>query len=125
MPKLVNDKHAGGRPPVEIDLKKVELLAQLYATDTEIAISLGVSRNSVKRVKKKKAYQEAIERGKVRAALGVRKAQFDAVLAGDRTMLVWMGKQILGQSENSFGLHSDPFTEIKLTVKRPKPPSVT
>jgi hypothetical protein len=123
MPKLVNGKHPGGRPQVEIDLAKVEMLAKLHASDQEIATFLGISRNSIKRVKNRKAYQEAIARGRAQASIGLRKVQWEAALSGDRTMMIFLGKAVLGQSDNSFGVHIDPVSEVKLTVKRPKPPT--
>lgn len=124
MPKLINGpaKHAGGRPQVEIDLAQVEKMAALQATDTEIAVSLGVSRNSIKRVKKSQAYQDAIERGRTKGKLMIRQAQFRSLMSGEKnTMAMYLGKAILGQSDSSFG-STDPISEITLRVKRPPRP---
>jgi hypothetical protein len=120
MPKLVDGKNVGGRPQVEIDLVKVQELAALNASDTDIAIQLGVSRNSIKRVKKRKDYQDAIARGRVNTRMRIRSKVLELVDAGHPTMVIWADKTICGTSEE--GNNSDPISEITLRVKRPPRP---
>lgn len=117
MPKLINKRT--GRPQVDIDLKKVELLASLNCTDEEIATLLDISRSSIKRVKKLKEYREAIERGKATTRMQLRALQLKSAKKGNVTMQIYLGKVLLKQSED--GLNDDPVTEITVNVRRAQP----
>jgi hypothetical protein len=88
-----------GRPRAEIDLRKVERLAALMATDDEIAAELKVSRSTIARRKETAAFSETLVRGKDRGLLSLRRAQFKAALKGNTTMQIWLGKQLLGQKD--------------------------
>ena len=32
--------------------------------------------------------------------MSIRRKQYELAMAGDKTMLIWLGKQLLGQSQN-------------------------
>lgn len=60
----------------------------------------GITREAFNRgPKKRPEVMEAIERGQGKGRASLRRAQFLAALKGDRTMLIWLGKQLLGQTD--------------------------
>ena len=88
-----------GRPPVEIDLTLVEELAAIGSTDDEIAAVLRVSTDTIGRRKKNPAFLEALEAGRGRGRVTLRRLQWQSASTGNTTMLVWLGKQMLGQRD--------------------------
>src|ERR1043165_7701632 len=67
-----------GRPRLQIDFTRVEKLAALGATDSEIAALIGISRRSLARIKQSPAYEQAYERGRARARTKLRRWQWRA-----------------------------------------------
>ncbi len=88
-----------GRKPVHIDLLDVEKLSMLQCTDEEIAGWFGVSTRTIESRRKKPEFAAAMERGRSRGRISVRRAQMKMLEGGNGTMGVWLGKQILGQRE--------------------------
>ena len=94
----------GGRPPKlipdENTIKEINGLGKLQCTNIEAAAFLEVSRETFEQfLGRNKNASEAFERGKEQGKASLRRAQFKAALAGNPTMLVWMGKQLLGQKD--------------------------
>jgi hypothetical protein len=90
----------GGRPKAKIDMAEVEKLAQLQCTDVEIAAFLGVTTRTIENYRAKDAtFREAMERGKAKGLISLRRAQYQEALKGNPTMLVWLGKALLGQKD--------------------------
>lgn len=88
-----------GRPPVEINLAKLEQYAELGCTNKEIAQYFGVSERTIELRRRREEFRTAMDRGVARANISLRRKQLEMALAGDRTMLIWLGKQRLGQQE--------------------------
>jgi len=92
------DKRAVGRRPHVFDLEKVEDLAELDCTLAEMAVALGCSERTFREHRAHDpALQAAVDRGRARGAIELRRAQHMAAHAGNPTMLIWLGKQRLGQ----------------------------
>jgi hypothetical protein len=98
------EKRKAGRPPaLEPDEKTVTTvkgLGRIQATTKECAAVLGVTEKTFIEFRKRhpeiqSAYEEGVGAG--RASL--RRRQFKAAEAGNATMLVWLGKQYLGQTD--------------------------
>jgi len=98
-------KNKGGRPPsLKPDtktLKNLKGLGQIQATTKECAAVLGVSEPTFIKFKKDnpqaaEAYEFGLEEGKA----SLRRMQFTAARKGNATMLVWLGKQLLGQRDH-------------------------
>lgn len=86
----------GGRPKFEIDYKAADQLAKMQCTVTEIAEFLGCSRRTLERdAEFCRIHKKGLEVG--RASL--RRLQWKEAEAGDRVMLIWLGKQYLGQKD--------------------------
>ena len=88
-----------GRKPVEIDLEQLEKLASLGCTDEEIAAFFRCTTRTIEKRRKEPAFKEALERGKAIGRISVRRSQMKLLEAGNATMGVWLGKQLLGQRD--------------------------
>ena len=86
-----------GRPGIKFTDEQKELirrLSELFCSQTEIAYALGVNRSTIERHAK-----DLMADGKARGRVKLRRAQMDKALEGNPTMLIWLGKQMLGQSD--------------------------
>ena len=91
-----------GRPLKEIDWKKFEALCKIFCTESEIASVLGCHIDTLYEACKREfgcnfpeLYKKFSEDGKA----SLRRAQYKRALEGNPTMLIWMGKQVLGQKD--------------------------
>ena len=85
---------------VDIDLAELEKLCMMQATDEELAGFFGVTTRTIERRRQDPQIAAVMERGKAKGRLSVRRHQFRILEDGNATMGIWLGKQILGQSEN-------------------------
>ena len=92
-------RSGAGRKPVAIDLGELEKLCTLQCTDPEIAAWFNVSVRTIENRRKQPKFAEAMERGKARGRISVRRAQMRLAEAGNATMCIWLGKQLLGQKD--------------------------
>jgi IS30 family transposase len=91
-----------GRPRIEINWADVEKLCFIHATEGEVASYLGCSPDTVARAIKRKFKMTFAEYSAQKAGPGkisLRRAQWDLALKGNKTMLIWLGKQHLGQTD--------------------------
>lgn len=79
---------------VDIDMKVVEGMASIGGTNVEIAEYLGVSEAVIR-----KRCKAELLKARANLRLRLRKAQINKALAGNPTMLIWLGKQMLGQAD--------------------------
>jgi len=84
-----------GRDKKIIPPSEVYKLAQMGCKDTEICDWFGIDGNTLR-------YNFSVELIKGRESLkqSLRQAQIRLALSGNATLLIWLGKNILGQSEN-------------------------
>jgi hypothetical protein len=84
-----------GRDKKVVPPKDVERLAQMGCKDSEIAEWFGVDENTLR-------YNFSVEllKGKLQLSQSLRQAQIRLAMSGNATMLIWLGKNILGQSDN-------------------------
>ncbi len=91
-----------GPPRTKLPLDTVEKLAGIGCTDQEIAYVCGVSPKTVQRRRKDDpAFLSAIEKGAAVGRMSLRSAQFKAAIGGNATMMIWLGKQLLGQTDKT------------------------
>lgn len=89
-----------GRPRIEFDLDVVKGLAEIQCTYAEIAAVCQVSEDTItRRVAEDADFAEAIKRGREVGKESLRRVQWRLALRGHPTMLVWLGKQALGQRD--------------------------
>ena len=83
-----------GRPRKKVDATLVEELAKIMASRAEIAAIAGCSVSTLDR-----RFDAAIKKGNDYAKASIRRRQFECAMAGNVTMLIWLGKQWLGQAD--------------------------
>ena len=84
-----------GRPKkYNIDTDQVEKLAGLGCTNIEIASFFGCTDSLIR-----KNYSEYVLKGKENGKIRLRQWQMKSAQKGNVTMLIWLGKQMLGQSD--------------------------
>jgi len=83
-----------GRPRKAIGADQVEKLAAIQCSYEEMAAVLDCSVKTLQR-----NFVQAIEKGRENGRASLKRKQFEMAMKGDRTMLVWLGKQYLGQSD--------------------------
>lgn len=99
-PKLEPRKGKRGRSRVIIDLDELYKLAAIGCVETEIASFFGCSVDLLsKRKLQDPDFKAALERGRDNGRQRLRQYQWAAVEAGNITMMIWLGKQMLGQRD--------------------------
>ena len=86
----------GGKINFTPELKEqIVRLAELQCTIREIAYVMGVSKEVIER-----NYRDEVELGKVEGKVKLRRAQWRNAIENENvTMQIWLGKNILGQSD--------------------------
>lgn len=84
-----------GRNKTVIPEEEVAQLSQYHCTNKEMADFYGVPLQTFM-----DNFRDIIDKNRIITKQRLRKAQLDLALRGDRVMLIWLGKQMLGQSEN-------------------------
>ena len=96
---MTEGRRKAGRKPAQIDLTELEKLSALQCTDEEIADWFGVSTRTVETRRKRPEFAQAMQRGRSKGRISVRRAQMKMLDSGNGTMGVWLGKQFLGQRD--------------------------
>lgn len=90
------------RPKIEIDFDMVKKLCAIQCTGQEIADVLDVSYDTLER-RVKEVYQisfaDYIKKHSANGKMSLRRKQHEVAMNGNTTMLVWLGKQYLGQTD--------------------------
>ena len=84
-----------GRPRIEIDEELLFKLATIHCTMKEMVDILGVSEDTLKN-----NFSGIIDKGKAEGKTRLRRKQMEVALEGNPTMLIFLGKAMLGQSDN-------------------------
>jgi len=95
-------KNKGGRPRAEINWEMLEKLCAIQCTGEECASVLGISYDALVAAIKRKGYESFPDYFKRYSASGkasLRRQQFRVAEKGNATMLIWLGKQYLGQRD--------------------------
>jgi len=78
---------------------ELEKLCALQCTDEEIADWFDVSTRTIESRRKQPDVAQVMKRGRSRGRISVRRAQMKLLEGGNGTMGVWLGNQMLGQSD--------------------------
>lgn len=107
-----------GRNKVVVDPQEVYKLATYHCSIKDISNFFGVPRDTIQY-----NFGDLIIQGYEETKQALRMKQLEVAMAGDRTMLIWLGKQMLGQSDTpDNGNVEEGSGEITVTVKRPSRP---
>ena len=101
------------RPRKEIDWKKLDNLCQIQCTGEEIASVLEIdydTLNSACKREHKMGFSDYYSQKAPAGKASLRRRQYKAAMDGNATMLVWLGKNLLGQTD-----------KIETTEKETKP----
>ena len=86
-----------GRPKkYNIQKEKVEQLASFGCTNTEIASFFGCDVSLIT-----KTYSQFLTKGRDKGKIRLRQLQWKSAEKGNTAMLIWLGKQILNQTDRS------------------------
>ena len=88
----------------DIDTEEVQKLAKYGMTNVEIADFFGCDESLIR-----KSYSEYLTKGRAEMKLRLRQLQWKSAEKGNAVMLIWLGKQILGQSDIPVGEDSQPL----------------
>jgi hypothetical protein len=95
----------GGRPPFELsdsDFDKLISMIRIQCTQVEICGIFGVTDKTLNEALKKRGepgFSELYKKHQDEGKASLRRAQWQAAQNGNPTMLVWLGKQMLGQRD--------------------------
>jgi hypothetical protein len=91
-----------GRDKTVIPPEEVYKLAQIGCKDTEIADWFGIDGNTLR-------YNFSVEltKGRVALNMSLRRAQINTALNGQPALLIWLGRNLLGQTENPIDTDSN------------------
>jgi hypothetical protein len=95
----------GGRPPFEFDdneFEKLKSMVRIQCTQAEICGIYGVDDMTLNRALKRRGepgFSEFYKKHQDEGKASLRRAQWKAAQDGNPTMLVWLGKNNLGQTD--------------------------
>ncbi|QHQ35438.1 hypothetical protein [Algicella marina] len=107
------------RPRKEIDFDQLVNLARIHCTAEECAAFFGVSSDTIDRRLKEAGEGGCAEFYKKHSAEGkasLRRAQWVTAQGGNPTMLIWLGKQWLGQKDTRWQNDRDDEVPQSLTI---------
>lgn len=90
------------RPEIKIDWETVSKLCGLHCTGEEIAGFLEVSYDTLERACKREnklSFAEYYGQKSAQGNISLRRKQHEVAMAGNPRMLIWLGKQYLGQTD--------------------------
>ena len=90
-----------------IDTEQVEKMASYGCSNREIADFFGCTESLIS-----KSYSSFITKGRSKGKIRLRQLQHKAAEAGNVTMLIWLGKQRLGQTDKTELELIKPISEI-------------
>ena len=88
-----------------INTEELQKLAKYGMTNVEIADFFGCDESLIR-----KSYSEYLIKGRAEMKLRLRQLQWKSAEKGNAVMLIWLGKQLLGQSDIPLGEDSQPLT---------------
>lgn len=95
------------RPLKVIDEELLKKLAGIMCTDKEMADILGICVDTLK-----DRFSELINIARSQGKMSLRRFQYQAAAKGNPALLIWLGKQHLGQTDKNIELTAD---ELKVT----------
>lgn len=112
----LNAGESVARPKKQIDEATVRKLAEIHCTVEEIASVVGCSKDTLER-----RFSELIEEGKAEGKSSLRRMQWGAAEKGNTAMLIWLGKQLLGQKDTASPFGDNPASiTLKYNVNEEK-----
>tara|TARA_R110002020_G_scaffold285000_2_gene500567 strand:+ start:603 stop:974 length:372 start_codon:yes stop_codon:yes gene_type:complete len=98
----MTEKNKGGRPQKEIDYTQLDKYCAIQCTGEECAALLEMDYDTLNRGLKRDGFGGFTDYFEQKSSFGkasLRRRQYKLAEEGNPTMLIWLGKQWLGQSE--------------------------
>jgi hypothetical protein len=89
-------REGAGRKSVRIDLGELEKLCGLQCTDEDLAAYFDVNVKTIERRRRKPAFAVAMERGRAKGRLSVRRSLFKQAAEGNTAAAIFLAKNLLG-----------------------------
>lgn len=109
----------GGRPKIAIDYQKLDTMCAIQCTGEECAAILDISYEHLNNQLKRDGNGGFLDYFKKKSAGGkmsLRRKQYDLASAGNPTMLIWLGKQWLGQHEPEREKEKENGESLELSI---------
>ena len=93
-----------GRPKIKIEWDQAEKLCAIHCTGEEIAFILNVDYDTIASACKREhnvLFSDWIKQKAAQGKASLRRKQYTTAMSGNPTMLVWLGKNWLGQTDKS------------------------
>jgi hypothetical protein len=107
-----------GRPHFNIDWDKVDSMCAIQCTGEEIAGVLGCDYDTLSGAiwrEKELSFSEYFEQKRSNGKMSLRRKQYSTAMEGNPTLLIWLGKNWLGQTDKmETAISSLPPIEIGL-----------
>lgn len=108
-----------GRKRINIDANALDTLLNYGATATDCSEILKCSVDTIERFIKRKyglKFAEYADKKKSAVRMKLREKQVAMALQGNVTMLVWLGKQMLGQTDHSTITQTSNVVQLKYNL---------
>ena len=107
-----------GRPKKELDWKVLDAILQFGATLIDCSEMLSLSDDTIQnRIKKQYGitFSEYRHRKMSKMRVKLLQKQFDVAMSGNVALLIWLGKQHLGQSDKMDTIENG---QVKITIEK-------
>ena len=98
----MTEKNKGGRPHAIINWETVNQLIAIQCTGEEIAGVLKIDYDTLNKAIKREfnsCFSDYYKKHSSKGKVSLRRKQFEVAHSGNVTMLIWLGKQHLGQTD--------------------------
>lgn len=99
------------RPKIDIDEKLVAGMASVGATNGEIADFCGCAVSTIQI-----RFRQILTKARSGMKTRLRQAQMKSAMGGNVTMMIWLGKQMLGQADKSEAVNDHTITLGKIVL---------
>ena len=113
-------KNKGGRPQAVIEYSKLDAMCAIHCTGEECAAILGMDYEVMNRALKRDGhggFKDYFTQKGASGKMSLRRKQYDQAMSGNSTMLIWLGKQWLSQSDKHEELNKDAGAIKKVQIE--------
>lgn len=102
-------KRSVGRPRNNVDPEQVRRLAMINCSYAEMAAVLNCDESYLT-----KNFSQVIKDGREQGTMSLKRAQWTSAMKGNTQMLIWLGKNRLGQKDKTETVHrfADPYAAM-------------
>jgi len=118
--KYVKRRKEDGRPLIPIDWPMVDEMLRHQCTGVEVAARLGMHPETFyNRIEKERGigFTEYAQEKRSQGVTLLREKQLEVAMSGDKTMLIWLGKQYVNQREPTEKQQAEFTTEQVALIK--------